>query len=132
MRLSSLIIIFLISLLLRNVDVFASDWPGWRGPTGIGVTDEKGLPLTWDGKTGANILWKAPLTGTTGHSSPIVWGERVFVTTATRQTRDEESRKEIPEHHLVCFQVSDGKLLWRTLIMDDKSPFLRENIGKTL
>src|SRR5437016_1605601 len=41
----------------------AGDWPGWRGPTGLGYTDEKDLPLTWNGKTGQNILWKTPLRG---------------------------------------------------------------------
>ena len=106
----------LASILLWGSAAHAGDWPGWRGPTGIGLTDEKALPLTWDGKTGENIIWKAKLTGTTGHSSPIVWGDRVFVTTSNRQTREEENRKDIPEHHLVCFQASDGKQLWRTEI----------------
>src|SRR5437763_780699 len=52
-------------------------WPGWRGPTGVGYTTEKDLPLTWDGKSGKNLLWKVPLGGV-GNSSPIVWGDRVF------------------------------------------------------
>ena len=37
---------------------WAGDWPGWRGPTGLGYTDEKALPLTWNGKTGENVVWK--------------------------------------------------------------------------
>ena len=41
----------------------AADWPGWRGPTGMGVSDEKDLPLTWGGKDDENILWKQPLPG---------------------------------------------------------------------
>jgi hypothetical protein len=94
----------------------AADWPAWRGPTGIGWTDETDLPLSWDGKTGDGVLWKAPLAGTTGHSCPIVWGDRVFLTTSAKQTREQEARKEIPEHHIECYQAADGKLLWRTLI----------------
>ncbi len=94
----------------------AADWPAWRGPTGIGWTDETDLPLSWDGKTGDNVLWKAPLAGTTGHSSPIVWGDRVFLTTSDKQTREQEASKEIPQHHIECYQAADGKLLWRTLI----------------
>src|SRR5262249_21351970 len=43
--------------------VRAGDWPGWRGPTGLGYTDEKDLPLTWNGKTGENVVWKALLHG---------------------------------------------------------------------
>src|SRR5262245_48406457 len=70
----------------------AENWPGWRGPTGQGHSAEKVLPLTWDAKTGKNIIWKALLHGGTkqnpefsspGWSCPIVWGDRVFLTTAT-------------------------------------------------
>jgi len=100
----------------------AGNWPGWRGPTGAGTTDEKDLPLTWDGKTGKNVLWKASLEGTTGHSSPIVWGDRVFLTTAAKQTRAQEEAKEVPDHHLACYQATDGKLLWRTQIPQGKEP----------
>lgn len=100
----------------------AGNWPGWRGPTGVGISDEADLPLTWDAKTGENVLWKVSLKGTTGHSSPIVWGDRVFVTTAAKQTREEEERKEVPEHHLLCFQAADGMELWRTRIPQGKEP----------
>jgi len=107
-------------LLLFPAASRAGNWPGWRGPTGVGWTDEKDLPLSWNGKTGENVVWKVPLAGTTGHSSPIVWGDRVFITTAAKQTRQQEEKKEIPEHHLVCFQASDGKLVWRTPIPPGK------------
>jgi len=107
-------------LLLFPAPGRAGNWPGWRGPTGVGWTDEKDLPLSWNGKTGENVVWKVPLAGTTGHSSPIVWGDRVFITTAAKQTRQQEEKKEIPEHHLVCFQASDGKLVWRTPIPPGK------------
>ena len=93
----------------------AGDWPGWRGPTGCGTTDEKDLVLKWDGKTGEGVAWKTPLGGS-GHSSPIVWGDRVFVTTVARQTPEQEKAKEIPDHHFACCQVGDGKLLWKTRI----------------
>ncbi len=71
-------------------------------------------------QTGENVLWKAPLKGSTGHSSPIVWGDRVFLTAADKQTREQESKKEIPDHHIVCFQASDGKQLWRTRVEPGK------------
>lgn len=100
----------------------AANWPGWRGPTGAGYTEEKDLPLKWDGKTGEGVLWKASLEGTTGHSSPIVWGERVFITTAAKQTGEQEQAKEVPEHHLACYQVASGKLVWRTRIPQGKEP----------
>src|SRR5207249_2260786 len=58
-------------------------WPGWRGPTGDGQSDEKNLPLTWGGKKEENVLWKTPLLPPgkvrpdQNQSSPIVWGQRV-------------------------------------------------------
>jgi outer membrane protein assembly factor BamB len=56
-----------------------SNWPQWRGPSGQGVSEEKGLPLEWSDKK--NVKWKTALSGR-GHSSPIVWGNRIFITTA--------------------------------------------------
>src|SRR4051794_29684067 len=53
----------LVLLALIPAASWAGNWPGWRGPTGMGYTDEKDLPLTWDGKTGEHLLWKAPLDG---------------------------------------------------------------------
>jgi outer membrane protein assembly factor BamB len=55
----------------------AENWPQWRGPGGQGVSSEKLLPTVWG--PDKNIVWKTALPGT-GHSSPIVWGDRVFVT----------------------------------------------------
>jgi len=57
----------------------AANWPQWRGPDGSGISTEKNLPAAWTPTT--NIKWKAAIPGR-GHSSPIVWGNRVFVTTA--------------------------------------------------
>lgn len=114
----------LFSFSLAAGAVRAGDWPGWRGPAGTGLTDEDGkdLPLTWDGKMRQNTVWKASLAGTTGHSSPIVWGDRVFITTAAKQTSQQEQSKEVPEHHLACYRASDGNLLWRTPIAPGKMP----------
>ncbi|MGA2618737.1 MAG: PQQ-binding-like beta-propeller repeat protein [Thermoguttaceae bacterium] len=95
---------------------WAGNWPGWRGPTGSGYSDEKDLPLKWDGKTGEGVLWKVPLKDTTGHSSPIVWEDRVFLTTAAKQSREEEARKDIPDHDIACYRAGDGKLLWKTRV----------------
>ena len=56
-------------------------WPSFRGPQATGIAHGQRLPDTWDVKTGTNILWRSPIPGL-AHSSPIVWGDRVFVTTA--------------------------------------------------
>jgi outer membrane protein assembly factor BamB len=55
----------------------AANWPQWRGPSGLGVSSESGLPTAWSG--GDNIAWSAALAGL-GSSSPIVWGDQVVVT----------------------------------------------------
>jgi outer membrane protein assembly factor BamB len=101
-------------ILLLTASVRAENWPGWRGPTGVGYTTEKNLPLRWEGKTGENVMWKAS-TGGLGHSTPVVWGDYVFLTTSARQP-DGEVAKVVPDHHVIAFRVSDGRQLWRTRI----------------
>ena len=54
------------------------NWPQWQGPHHNGVSSEKGLPLEWSATK--NVLWKTAIEGR-GHSSTVVWGDRVFVTT---------------------------------------------------
>ena len=66
---------FLALLLLRALP--AEDWPQWRGPSSNGISSEAGLPERWN--TAENIAWKAALAGL-GASSPIVWGDKIFVT----------------------------------------------------
>lgn len=56
-------------------------WPSFRGASASGVADGQSLPDRWDVKTGENVLWRTPIPGL-AHSSPIVWGDRVFVTSA--------------------------------------------------
>jgi outer membrane protein assembly factor BamB len=105
------------SILLTAGRADAEDWPGWRGPTGQGVSAEKDLPLTWGGKGGDNVLWKAVLPGVEAkgrqdqnQSSPIVAGGRVFVTASYWPAGAAE--KGYPEHHVACWQADDGKPLW--------------------
>jgi len=58
---------------------YAENWPGWRGPGSLGISSDKGFPVKWD--LSKNVKWKAEVPGL-GHSSPIVWENRIFVTTA--------------------------------------------------
>ncbi len=95
--------------------LFADNWPQFRGPTGLGYTEEKSLPLTWGGKANENVLWKSPLIGQ-GHASPIVWGDAVIVCTVFWPTNITAREKTIPEHHVLCYQASDGKRFWDTQI----------------
>jgi outer membrane protein assembly factor BamB len=72
-----------VQVILATVPI-AANWPQWRGPSGLGVSDESGLPTTWSARE--NIAWSAALRGL-GSSSPIVWGDQVFVTSQVGRTR---------------------------------------------
>src|SRR5687768_525487 len=68
----------LLLFLFANNVVAQTNWPQWRGD-GSGISSERGLPVEWS--ESKNIRWKTAIPGR-GHSSPIVWGSRVFVTTS--------------------------------------------------
>ncbi|SRR5579871_39845 len=70
-------ILIVCVLLVPTPAVSAADWPQWRGPTADGISLERDLPVQWDREH--NIAWKARLPGL-GTSTPIVWGDRIFVT----------------------------------------------------
>jgi hypothetical protein len=64
-------------------DVTAANWPQFRGPNASGVDSSAPAPVRWNSSTGENIRWRAPIPGL-AHSSPIIWGDRIYVTTATQ------------------------------------------------
>jgi outer membrane protein assembly factor BamB len=113
-----------VLVLLAVVPLRAEDWPQFRGPTGLGYTQEKELPISWGGPGGENVLWKSPLVGE-GHASPIIWGDRVFITTASWPADVKERSKVIPEHHVLAYRLGDGKLLWDTRV--PPGPWLRDD-----
>jgi outer membrane protein assembly factor BamB len=111
-----------------------NDWPGWRGPAGNGVSPLKKLPTTWSAEQ--NIAWSTPLEGK-GHSSPAVWGNRVFLTVDLEG--DPVPGKVVPKHtaqgrpfrnpdsccadkkhtiKLKCFDAGTGKQVWETVLHD--------------
>lgn len=90
---------FCIPFLLFSSIASAGNWPAWRGPRGDGVTEETNLPLTWSASE--NVKWKVALPEG-GNSTPIIWGDRVFLTQAVGERRT-----------LMCLDRRDGKLLWQ-------------------
>jgi outer membrane protein assembly factor BamB len=82
----------------------ANDWPAWRGPNGDGIALGTDVQTTWS-KT-EHVRWQSPVPGC-GHASPIVCGDRVFLTTA-----DEEKQ----QHRLLAYNRQTGELLWNLLI----------------
>lgn len=98
----------LIATFLLPIFTHAADWPQFRGPTGLGTSNERSLPLKWDAKTGEGIAWRTLLPKSdNAWSSPIVVDGRVFVTCA---------QNEPLAHRVVCFDATDGKQLWDTPI----------------
>lgn len=81
------------------------EWPSWRGPTGDGVSTETGVPVKWS--AGENIAWKTPIPGK-GHSSAVVWGDRVFVTSAVASART---------RLLLAVDAATGKMLWQRVVL---------------
>ena len=82
-----------LTLLLLLVAVIATtapaqNWPQFRGPGATGVLESPGQPVKWDAAASQNVLWKLAIPGL-AHSSPVVWGNKVFVTTAVNSAKDE-------------------------------------------
>jgi len=84
----------------------SKNWPRFRGPGGLGISAYTNVPANWNGRTGEGILWKTrvPLPG---YNSPVVWGDRVFVSGANQNQRE-----------VYCFDALSGKLLWQRAVSD--------------
>lgn len=104
-----LIIIFLVT------PVIAENWPGWRGPRGDGTSVEKDVRTTWDVPENRQVAWKTPLAYT-GHSSPVVWNDHVFITGA-----DEPGERRM----LMALDRYNGKILWERAV--EKSPLEKKH-----
>ena len=87
-----------------TAEEIAANWPRLRGPGGMGVVAEGNWPREWDAESGLGIVWQSDVP-MPGKSSPIIWGDRIFLSGA-----DENNRE------IMCFRRSDGELLWRTPI----------------
>ena len=102
----------------------SGNWPGFRGPSAAGVADGQHLPDTWDAATGRNVAWKVEIPGL-AHSSPIVWGDRLFLTSAVSSRADATfkpglygegtaSEDRTPQKWVVlALDRQTGKTLWQ-------------------
>lgn len=98
-------------------------WPSFRGPQASGIAEQQNLPDRWNGKTGENVLWRTPIPGL-AHSSPIVWGNRIFVTSAVSSELnasfrpglygDGDASKDRSRHRWIIYALDkrSGKILW--------------------
>ena len=105
---------------------FAGDWPQFRGPSASGIGDGAKPPVKWDATKGVNIVWSVEIPGL-ADSSPIVWGDRIFVTTAIssdpKQTfrtglyGDTDSANDASPHQwkVLAIDKKTGKILWQQI-----------------
>ncbi len=102
-RFSVSIFLIIISTTLSTLIASAADWPCWRGPGGFGVSADADVPSRWSLEE--NVLWKIPDPGF-GHSSPIVWGEALFLATAVGEDRV-----------LLRLEAGTGREAWRRVVV---------------
>jgi len=127
--LTLLIAVASVSLLDSASGATTPNWPQWRGPGGMGISTETNLPTSWSPTT--NIKWKTPIAGR-GHSSPVVWGNKIFLTTAIEGelVPGAKAVKHIVENNqeflnpdsvgadhkqtfkVICISADNGKILW--------------------
>ena len=103
------------------------NWPSFRGPGASGVADGQSPPISWDAERSTNIRWKTKIEGL-GHSSPIVWGNRIFVTTAISTRPDPEFRpggvrgdntsddRSEQTWKLLCLDKATGQVVWERTV----------------
>ena len=100
-----------------SLEEIRQQWPNFRGPEGIGIAYQTDVPTSWDGPSGENILWKVPVSKP-GFSSPIVWGERLFLSGADKGSQE-----------VYCYEAESGDLLWQGQADDlPGSPSKRPNV----
>ncbi|MBO0700167.1 MAG: PQQ-binding-like beta-propeller repeat protein [Zavarzinella sp.] len=107
--------LFLLFPLLFASPLLADDgnWPMWRGPRGDGTSHETGFPTRWTATE--NVRWKTPIPGK-GHSSPIIWGDRIFLTAAIEAGEPNAPKDRL----LLCLDRNDGKMLWQKTVLTAK------------
>jgi outer membrane protein assembly factor BamB len=135
-------LVFLVSTAFAD-----PNWPQWRGPDGQGVSAETGLPTEWSGTK--NVKWKTPIEGR-GHSSPIVWGKKIFLTTAL-DGKKVAGRPAGVTHRMsdgsdfvhpdamgadfthtmkvICIDRESGKILWERVAYEGEVKDSRHKVG---
>jgi len=114
------------ALLLGALGLSASadtNWPSFRGRNACGISDGPPTRETWSVERSEGILWQRPVPGL-GHSSPIIWGDRLWITTAVNENKtaplkvglygepESADDNDAQQWKVLCFGKSDGKLLW--------------------
>ncbi|NQT79540.1 MAG: PQQ-binding-like beta-propeller repeat protein [Candidatus Aminicenantes bacterium] len=105
-----------------SIEEIRNNWPGFRGPEGIGMAYHTDVPTEWDGPSGQNILWKTPIPHP-GYNSPIIWEKKIFLSGADRRTQV-----------VYCVDANSGEIIWQTELNDipgspERRPQVTEDTG---
>src|SRR5207244_3597527 len=116
-------VVIAVACVLAATPLGAQNWPSFRGPNASGVAEGHSTPVKWNGSTGENVVWQTPVPGV-AVSSPVVWGDRVFVSTAvssdpsvgirTGLYGDVQPLADMSMHswRLLALDKRTGKVLW--------------------
>lgn len=116
-------------------------WPSFRGAQAAGIAEGQNLPDHWNVKTGENILWRTPIPGL-AHSSPVVWGNRIFLTSAVSSDPkatfrpglygDGDASKDRSRHRWMIYAIDkrSGKTLWER-VAHEGEPIEKRHIKST-
>jgi hypothetical protein len=113
------------ALMLGAISSLAANWPQFRGSQASGVDSNRAAPTNWNIQAGTNVRWRTPIPGL-AHASPIVWNDRVYVTTAVQPGKadlkvglygDIGSADDQVEHEwrLLALDTTTGKIAWDKL-----------------
>jgi len=123
----NLIVLFLfvgsIFAMVAQAQDIGSDWPSFRGLNARGMSDDRPTPVEWDVESLDNIEWKTTIPGL-AHSSPVIWGDRIFITTAISGNENPELQTELAgnidpvedetvhQWKVYCLDKNTGEIIW--------------------
>lgn len=126
--------------LASDLAVSSQNWGQFRGTAARGIADGQKAPITWDAEKGENLAWKTPIPGL-GHSCPVIWNDRLFVTTAISgkaaeirigEYGDVDSVDDDSEHEFItfCLNTQTGEILWQQTACK-KTPSVKRHLKST-
>ncbi|NQU87861.1 MAG: PQQ-binding-like beta-propeller repeat protein, partial [Mariniphaga sp.] len=120
-----LTVLFFSQILLAQTS-YNNQWPSFRGPFAKGYIENSLTPVEWDVPSGKNVKWKTDIPGL-GHSCPVIWDDKLFVTTAISGSGkdelkvglygdiDEVDDESVHEFKVYCLDKNTGKIIWEKL-----------------
>jgi outer membrane protein assembly factor BamB len=129
MKTPALLFLFCLFILNGYSQIpYNQQWPSFRGPFALGFIENAKPPTIWNAETGEHIKWKTAIPGL-GHSSPVIWDNFLFVTTAVNTSAgeslkvglygdiDEANDSAVHEFKVYCLDKTSGKILWERLAL---------------